>query len=245
MESIKELRKICQKQGEAGKESFLNRFFRYFSIYFTWFFLHFKKLTANQITVWGTVIFVLGSLCFIKGEFWLNLTGVAFLWLAYIVDLSDGEVARYRGSGSGIGGSFVEPMTHDIKCAALFISLALGEYSSFAYPISLILLGFFASMFKVMLRLAKLRYVNAILQSGRQSEDAYRKTGEKAFYSDKKLKRIVGYLGGITSGVVFWIPLAVIIDKVYLVVIFYGILSPLMYFVLLFKQYQGIKNIKH
>ena len=244
MESIKELRKICQKQGEAGKESFINRFFRNFSIYFTWFFLHFKRLTANQVTIWGTVLFVLGSLCFIKGEYWCSLTGIALLWLAHIIDLSDGEVARYRGSGSGLGGSFMEPMTHDIKCAALFIPLALGAYAAFVYPILLILLGFSASMFKVLLRLAKLRYISAILQSGRQSEGAYRKAGERAFYSDKRLKRILSSFGGITTGIIFWIPLAVIIDKVSLIVIFYGILSPLMYFVLLFKQYQGIKNIK-
>lgn len=244
MESIKELRKICQKKGEAGKEAFINRFFRNFSIYFTWFFLHLKGLTANQVTVLGTVLFVLGSLCFIKGYCWLNLLGLVFLWLAHIVDLSDGEVARYRGSGNGLGGTFVEPMTHDIKYAVFFVSLALGEYSSFSYPLLLIFLGFAASMSKTLLRLAKLRYISAVLQSGRQSEQAYREGGEKSFYSDKKLKRVVASFGGTTTCLIFWLPLAVIVDKVYLIVIFYGILYPLMYLVLLFKQYQGIKSIK-
>lgn len=241
MESIKELRKICHKPGE---EAFINRFCRNFSIYFTWGFLHFKELTANQVTVLGTVFFVLGSLCFIKGDYWLNFIGIALLWLAHIVDLSDGEVARYRGFGGGIGGTFVEPMTHDIKYAVLFFSLALGEYSSFIYPTLLIFLGFAASVFKILFRLAKLRYISVILQSGRQSEQVYRKIGEKAFYSDKKLKRIVAFFGGTTNCILFWLPLAAIIDKVYLIVIFYGILSPLMYLVLLFKQYRGIKNIK-
>lgn len=246
MESIKELRKICQPV--VSRPPFFSlfnywvyRFYRFFSIYLTWIFLHFKKITANQITIGGSALFILAPFCYLKGEYWLNLIGIFLVSLANILDYVDGEMARYRGQTTPISGNFLEPLTHDIKYAFLFIPLALGASASFIYPTLLIFLGFAASISKVLTRFAKLRYIHIVLPL--QSEVSYRKIGEKAFYSDKKLKTIIGYFGG-TSGILFWLLLATILDKVYLFVIFYGILFSLTYLALLIKQYRGIKSIK-
>ena len=239
MESIKELRKICHRPKKGVP--IVSRICRFFSIYFTWFFLHFKKFTPNQLTIAGTIIFIIGIFCYIKGEYWLNLLGVSFIWLSIILDYSDGEMARYRKT-SRVKGVWIESLTHDIKYAILFVPLALGAYSSFSYPALLFFLAFSASMFRVLFRLTMLRYINMILPH--QSEESYRKIGEKAFYSNKKLRRIFSNLGGTTE-IIAWLSLATILDKVYLVVIFYGILFPLVYLVLLFKQYKGIKALKH
>lgn len=219
-----------------------HRISRFFSIYSTWFFLHFKNITPNQISFLGTGFFILGPLCYIKGEYEFNLIGILFVWLGILLDFTDGEVARYRGLADGLGGVFVEPMTHDIKYAFLFVPLALGSYGSFPYPTLLIFLGFAATVSMLLFRLAKLRYVHIIF-GGRQTEDAYRKSGEKAFYSKKTIKKAFGYFGG-TASIASWLLLATILDKVYLIVIFYGLLFPAIYLLLLSKQYKGIKNIK-
>lgn len=241
MESIKELKKICQGPG-TQKAKWL-RIARIFSIYFTWFFLHFK-ITPNQLSILGTGLFISGTLCFLEGLYWLNLVGVSLLFLGIMMDLVDGEVARYRGMAGGLGGNFIEPLTHDIKYAFLFIPLVLGEYRSFIYPSLLIFLGFSATISKILFRLTKLRYIHVILPlRPKGATQPVKENKEKAIYQNNLLKEILGYFGGTTS-IVFWLFLAVIFDKVYLIIIFYGILFPIVYLILLLKQYRVIKNIK-
>lgn len=252
MESIKELRKICQR-ADVAKSGTVARIARFFSIYFTWFFLHFKRFTANQMTVFGTIIFVTGVFCYLKGDYSWNILGILLVWLGIITDYSDGEMARYQRAflektdpnqfnKLQIKGTTLESLTHDIKYAVLFISLALGNYASFPYPTLLIFLGFAASMSEVLNRLTKLRYIHSILPV--QTEKVYLGISENKFYAKQnRLRRIIDKTFSGTTGIVTWLTLATVLDKVYLVVIFYGILSPMIYSVLLYKQYKGFQKV--
>lgn len=256
MESIKNLREACRKPGghETLKEKILLRFLRFFSIYFTWFFLRFRKITADHVTIAGVMIFVMGAACYIWGYYWLNLIGIFLIWLSIIMDFSDGEVARYqRGSSINadpsrlnilqLKGSVLEGWTHDIKYGVLFLFLALGEYGSFPYPSLLILLGFAASMSQVLSRLTKLRYIHNFFPM-KSAEDSYQEMSRKSMFAKQgRLRKLLSNTFGATCEIAIWLTLFTIIDKVYCVVIFYGIFFSMAYFVLALKQYKGFKKI--
>lgn len=123
VESIQELRKICQK-GVKEKDLWITcSIDRKISIYFTRLFLK-LGFSANAVTgisflfgLWGVVMFffgyyILGFLCF---------------ELFYILDCSDGEIARYNKS-SGSKGLFLERMAHIILEPLLFMSVAFNIY---------------------------------------------------------------------------------------------------------------------
>ncbi|MFH1780855.1 MAG: CDP-alcohol phosphatidyltransferase family protein [Candidatus Nealsonbacteria bacterium] len=252
MESIKELRKICRRS-DVTKPGILVRIIRFFSIYFTWFFLHFKKFTANQLTVFSTVIFTAGVFCYIKGDYTWNIVGLLLVWIGIITDYSDGEMARYQRASLEktnpnqfnklqVQGTSLEGLTHDIKYAVLFVSLALGNYSSFPYPMLLLCLGFAASMAEVLGRLTKLRYIHSILPI--QTEKVYLAMSENKFYAKQnRLRKTIDKTFGGTTGIATWLTLATLLDKVYLIVIFYGVLSSMVYLVLLYKQYKGFQKL--
>lgn len=236
MESIKELRKICQSK----EPDVFFRGGRFFSIYLTWFFLHFK-ITPNQLTFLGTIIFVSGAGCFFWGLYWLNLTGIFLLWLSFIIDLTDGEVARYRGTGGRIGGLFIEPMSHDIMSAVLFVPLVLGQYRSFLYPSLLIFLGFSATIFKLLFRLAQLRYVHSVVVPGQlKNFQQKQKSDTKGRWPNETIRKIYGDFGA--GFVLPWLSLFAILDKAYLVIVLFGLLYPAVYLLLLIKQSREIKN---
>lgn len=252
MESIRELRKICRRS-DIVKPGILVRIVRFFSIYFTWFFLHFKKFTANQLTVLSTAIFVAGVFCYIRGDYSWNMVGILLIWVGIITDYSDGEMARYQRhslekkdpaqfSKLQTKGTALEGLTHDIKYGVLFASLALGTYTSFPYPTLLLILGFAASMTQVLNRLTKLRYIHSILPV--QTEKVYVEMSEGKFYAKRNpLRLFIDKVFGSTLEMTAWLTLATILNQVYLIVIFYGLLFPAIYLVLLYKQYKGFQKV--
>lgn len=252
MESVKELRQICRRQ-DVTKPGITVRVIRFFSIYFTWLFLHFKFLTPNFVTVGSTIIFIAGGFCYILGEYWLNIVGLLLIWMGVILDYTDGEMARYcrapikdsnpeKYQKLQTIGTALEGLTHDVKYAALFVPLAIGASFSFPYPVFLFFLGFSASMAEVLGRLTKLRYIHNILPI--QTEKVYLAMGEKKFYAKQnKWRKMIDKTFNGTTGIATWLIFATLIDKVYLIVIFYGVLYPMIYSVLLYKQYKGYKKL--
>jgi phosphatidylglycerophosphate synthase len=97
MESIKELRKLCQEKGYREHNSI--RIYRIFSIYFTKFFL-ILGLKSNTITLLSFLAGIFGGILFIKSSF---ILGGIFFFIFYLFDNIDGEIARYRHSSSQFG----------------------------------------------------------------------------------------------------------------------------------------------
>lgn len=160
MPSIKELRRICQGSDapSARSQSIMGRFNRVFSIYLTAVFIH-LPFTPNQITVFGTALYLAGAGLFLKHEFAYNLTGVLLIIVSFLVDAVDGELARYRKltAGGGVGGVYVEPVTHDVQYAWVFLPIAVGQYLERALLLPL-LAGFVATSSKLLFRLLEFRY---------------------------------------------------------------------------------------
>lgn len=165
MPSIKELRLICQNSETSPNwrsQSLEGRINRVFSIYLTWIFIH-LPFTPNQITVFGTSIYLLGAGLFLKHAFWWDISGVGLIILSFFLDAVDGELARYRKitAGGGVGGAYVEPVSHDVQYAFVFLPIGIGASlaTGALWPL---IAGFVATSTKLLFRLLEFRYNNLV-----------------------------------------------------------------------------------
>lgn len=102
MESIKELRKICQEQKTIGKNFALAKgylFHRRFSIYLTKFFLIFFPFIKPNFISFLMILASLSGFVFLvvyEGGYWP--LGIFLFYFGFLLDRVDGEVARYKKS---------------------------------------------------------------------------------------------------------------------------------------------------
>lgn len=132
MESIPELRKICQATRPSIFGDFLSQWYYKVSIYFTWVCLK-LGMSANQVTVLSGVVAVLGGMLLALDNPWLALFGVICFHLFAILDMSDGEVARYRKQGGGAG-HYLDWYMHFISSTALLAGLFIASFDSLGTP---------------------------------------------------------------------------------------------------------------
>ncbi len=163
MPSIKELRAICQNSEVSPNwrtQSLEGRINRVFSIYLTWIFIH-LPFTPNQITAFGTAVYLLGAGLFLKHSYAWNLAGVGLVMLSFLLDAVDGELARYRKmtAGGGVGGTYVEPVSHDVQYGFVFLPIGIGVSlaTGTLWPL---VAGFVATTSKLLFRLLEFRYNN-------------------------------------------------------------------------------------
>jgi phosphatidylglycerophosphate synthase len=136
--NIAELRQICQG-AKLRQNTGLTRINRTISIYFTRLFI-WLNVSANQITLSGIILGILGSVCFMFGIWHLNILGVFLLYLSLTFDQVDGELARYYDRVN-LNGVYLDEIRHLVIYAITIFCLsfpAAREMNSY-YPF---LLGF-------------------------------------------------------------------------------------------------------
>jgi hypothetical protein len=128
MESIRDLREICQTTRPAIYRDFLSQFYYKVSIYFTWILLH-LRMSANQVTVFSGMVSVLGGILLASDSPYIVLLGALCFHMFAILDMCDGEVARYRKEG-GITGHYLDWFMHFITPTAFMLGLFLASLDS-------------------------------------------------------------------------------------------------------------------
>ena len=81
VESIKKLRRICQKS--KSDSPYIDNFLRPFSIYITKLLLY-TPLTGNHVSVLGMINTFIATILFMFGNYWINLIAsvlVLFSWV--------------------------------------------------------------------------------------------------------------------------------------------------------------------
>ncbi|MBN2070041.1 MAG: CDP-alcohol phosphatidyltransferase family protein [Candidatus Krumholzibacteriota bacterium] len=109
MESIARLKEICRRDNFDDNQRTMGSAAR-ISIYFTRLFLM-MKMSANQVTWLFTFLGTVGALCFLSPGVAGAAAGYILYRLHVIVDVSDGEVARYRDTFSPFG-AYLDYLTH-------------------------------------------------------------------------------------------------------------------------------------
>lgn len=129
MESIKELRLVCQA-GRRAQDTWHGKYIaRPVSIYITALFLKIG-LSANVATLIFLLSGIAGSILLTFADKMLFFTGMLLIELWYILDHVDGEVARYRKQTS-VTGFYFDSMSHYISHPMIFLCVGLGLYNAY------------------------------------------------------------------------------------------------------------------
>lgn len=143
--SISELRTICQQKGWQESEFFQLQ--RKPSIYLTWLLLH-TPVSANQVTVVGILLGLLGAVFLAFNIPLLLVLGLVFLYLGFILDFVDGEIARYRitieGKAKGSGGMYLDCLADHLATPFTYFFLGVGIFRDLG-SVWAIILGFLSS----------------------------------------------------------------------------------------------------
>jgi phosphatidylglycerophosphate synthase len=134
--SVRELEAICGGEGRAPGEPrdfriAYARLVRRLSIRITWLLLH-TPLSANGVTLLGIGLGITGAVMLAWNDFWPQVAALVLLQLSFVVDYSDGEVARYRaherGTTTDAGGAFVDWIGHYYVPAVAIAAIAFGAF---------------------------------------------------------------------------------------------------------------------
>lgn len=255
MESIKELRNICQKPSDCHKfESYWdNKIWRLFSIYITKTLLY-TPLKPDHVTIfmifWG---FIVGFL-FSFGTYWYMLIGAVFFIFLWPIDCVDGEMARYKKISS-LNGIFLDRIAHLTGTSLFFVGLTIGIYR-FNPNFYVFLAGFSASVFSILcLNIQPLKhhvFFEELIKHSEKIGKIKSKTIPKNItdYSTKKnfLKstgKLINYLYD-EMYLTLIILLAAIFSKLDWILFFYGLTFPLMWLVKLIHEYRiGFKPYEY
>lgn len=184
VESIKELRKICQTKRQPLYMEFVAM---KISIYITKLFLY-SKISADYVTMFMMILLIVGSIFMASGGLWMILVGILIIHSTIILDNVNGEVARYRKE-DGIIGTFLEQVYHNLAVPLIFFGLAYGVFLRTNLTLILVF-GFLAAIFGKPLILKSIK--DAVVEE-RLSEI---RTGKKAKIS---LIRNANIRGGSTK----------------------------------------------
>lgn len=255
MESIKELRKICQNPKEYhNPESFLDqKVWRSFSIYLTKLALY-TPLKPDNVTAfmifWGFLVGFLFSI----GTYWYMLVGAIALEFLYVLDAIDGEMARYKKMSS-LNGIFLDLVAHSINMAVPFVGLTVGIYR-YNPSIYVIILGLLASVFSVFcLNVQPMKHhvlIRELIKRVQKKEQinlrSIPKEKTKGISKEIRLKLIGKMINSLYDQIYVMqiILFGAIFNQLQLVLFFYGITFPLMWLAKLVYEYKiGYKPYEH
>ena len=242
--TIRELRALCQNVGaQHNAQTIFGLANRAVSIYLTKLFIK-TSITPNQITVAGTVVYLLGITSFIFGEWETALLGSILLVFAGILDACDGEVARFRKLKGGYGASYVEPASHDIMYGLTFLPIAYGAFIQTGDPYVL-LFGAAATIFKLLYRLGEVRYLYGVLKKQQTSpanaEEAPKKFKEQSFVT--KILYVAYRHTATSTGLVPPLIVAGLFERLDLYVLVYGVYYGLLWGALFVKQMLRFRRV--
>src|SRR3989304_3838060 len=123
MESPSQIRAICQAEKDRDPGWYIIH--RRVSIYLTWLLLH-THLTPNQISLLMMLAGCTGAALLSSVRLGLNLFGFSLLYLAFLLDKADGEIARYRHRES-IRGMLLDRLHHRLVEPLIFLAVAYRE----------------------------------------------------------------------------------------------------------------------
>ena len=203
-------------------------FSRKISIWLT-FFLKDSRVTPNQITACWVIMGIVGSSLLISNHYWVQLFALILLYLAWLLDNVDGELARYRQCFS-ISGNFMDLLGHQTIPPMIFISLGIHYLLLPESPLFIIIAAMLAAVWVIPLtkmqdNVVLLLAIQAL--SRPHSTDKKIKPESKTNRQTKHLSSIIAFL--FTDTAMFYLLiLAVISQQTCTYLIFYGFGIPLM-----------------
>ncbi len=156
MMDIKELREKCQKRKVEKPLPFFYRIHRIWSIYPTYVFIK-LGIRPNYIT-FSSIALGVASLIFISLPTALFFfLGVVLLYLSFLFDKCDGEVARYRGEFSAIG-VYLDEWYHFLVFPSVFLAIGYNLFNSIGYS-KFLFEGMLVTVIFILIRIDRKLYI--------------------------------------------------------------------------------------
>lgn len=209
--SIKELRSLAQ----AKREGIIYKAVDYLAYYPAKLFLY-TNITPNQITILWAVIQIISTFFLLKGDYWTTIIALLVYHSMFILDCTDGIVARYKKRFS-LNGHYLDDMGHYFANSLLLIFFTIGTYRQHHHPIYLLfgLIALLSYLWNKSLTLNPVLYPEKdaapIIESSRKS---YIQKQNQFFVHIFNFLRLEHFFNLLFWGVVFRIP--------HLILVFYG-----------------------
>ncbi len=133
---------IYKPEDKGNKELFSMLLYRPVANIILLRFLKDTSLTPNMVSVISLIMALIASYLFFLYDYLYLVLGALFLNMAYLFDVLDGQLARYKNMASQFGRLF-DAMLDVIKVVFLFLAISGGVYMQTHNPLVLIL-GFVA-----------------------------------------------------------------------------------------------------
>ncbi len=235
VESIIQLRKICRNYSKKISEPFYLRLLRAVSIYVTKLLLY-TPITPNQITASNFFLGIFASLFFINGNYYYALVGAILLQLFLLLDCVDGEIARYRKNFSNRG-YYLDIISSDLVLSLVFVALTFSIYYHYA-DYRIFIFGFlFIISYLMQVNVYNIR-MDFIGKKcvGSSKSNCPGLMHKFVFSPSQKIGRVFSFLFDPTTIIPLILILA-ILDKLFLIILFYGTTYPLILILTILYQY--------
>jgi phosphatidylglycerophosphate synthase len=164
MVSLNEVKLKSRRKNDVGHKS-LYFFASRFSIYFSWLFIN-LRLSPNVVTGIFFIIGLCGTFLFLSSNSVLIMVAYGLWRLHLIIDLCDGEVARFSKKFS-INGAYWDYMIHSILYPLTYASICIALFTKFDNNLCLFLATLGAIMVGQTLAV-KNNYYRAMLFDGQK-----------------------------------------------------------------------------
>lgn len=226
--SIKRMRVICQRE-KLRKTNDLTRKHRAVSIYATWLLVQ-TPATADHVTIGSIATGLLGAACFALPGLLPGLAGVLLLYVSFLLDQVDGEVARYRRRSS-LRGVYLDEIRHLVVYSVPVFALGFDASRRLCshWPLVVSFAGGFAlALARIEERLPALLFGERATKLARESADPVQPVtvgGEEAppARSDSALKSAARTALAASNAlyevlahqvlILFWFLAAVVLDR--------------------------------
>ncbi|MCA9478561.1 MAG: CDP-alcohol phosphatidyltransferase family protein, partial [Nanoarchaeota archaeon] len=150
------------------KGSFYQNFFRKVATPITKV-LHNTKVTPNQVTGLAILLTILPGYLFYKDNIYLNLTGIAVLYIIHILDKVDGQLARSKNMTS-MKGIFLDGILHNMTIISIYISFSLKFFEN-----GLLLASFLSVISLIIIFVGRYNYLNRTYLVGSEKSNEINK----------------------------------------------------------------------
>lgn len=161
------------RRANAAENKNLHPFASRISIYFSWIFVN-LGLSPNQVTGLFFLAGLAGALILLFNSWTLIILSYILFRLHIIIDVSDGEVARFTKQFS-INGSYWDSMIHAFVYPTFFLCMCIAQYYFFDDPVFLII-GSIGGVIVSLMLSVKNNYYRAMLFNKQPLSDFKSKT---------------------------------------------------------------------
>lgn len=207
MSDFSQFREKCKRKNSVENNR-LHWFSSLFSVYFSFLF-HKLKMSADQVTITFFIAGLIGAFLYVPDSITYTIIGYVFFRLHIIIDMSDGDIARYNQTFS-IRGAYWDSMIHAVLNPLYFISIGYSFYLQFG-DVLFILLGAVGGLTLSLTMAVKNNFYKALYNNGSlqpKSPGANKKVLKSGFKD--RLMFIISELLSIEGLVAFTIVLRVL-----------------------------------